>query len=111
MYSTRLLFKLSLFCGILISSIGIYLKITNQISEGHYQYRRSGIEFKTELIDGNGTIILGILTLLFSLYQYRTYERQKEENYNIRQKEDLKLLRKKNREIEKEKTIKNNTYN
>ena len=105
MYSTRLLFKLSLFCGILITSIGIYLKITNQISEGHYQYRRSGIEFKTETINGNGTIILGFLILLFSFYEYQTYKRQKKENDNIRKKEDLKLLRKKNREIEKEKLL------
>jgi hypothetical protein len=104
MYSTNIIFRLSLFCGILICSIGIYLKVTNQISQGYYQYRRSGIDYKTETINGNGIIILGFLILLFSFYQFRMYKIQKEDNENIRKKEDLKILRKKNREIEKQKS-------
>ena len=104
MYSTRLIFKLSLLCGILICSIGIYLKVTKQISQGYYQYSRRGIEFKTETINGNSTLILGFLILLFSFYQYRTYISQKEDIANLRKKENLKLLRKQNREIEKSKS-------
>ena len=105
MYSSKLIYTLSLYCGILICLIGIYLKVTNQISQGHYQYRRTGIDFKTETIDGSGTIILGFLMLMFSFYYYRTYIKQKEENDEIRKKEDLKLFRKKIREIEKQKSI------
>ena len=107
MYSTRIISKLALFCGILICSIGIYLKVSNQISQGWYQFRRTSIDFKKETIDGNGIIILGFLMLLFSLYQYRTYKLQKENNDNIRKKENLEFLRKKNRKIVREKSILN----
>lgn len=101
MYSTRLIFKLTFLCGIIFLLVGIYLKISKQASSSYYQYRRSGIDFKTETIDGNGTIFLGLILLILSFCGYLTYKSQKETNQIVRKKEDEIFLRK---EVRKEKS-------
>ena len=102
MYSTRIIFKLAFFCGITILFVGIYLKISNQISSSYYQYRRIGIDYKTEIIDGNGTIILGLILLAFSYFGYSKYKSQKEYNQTLRKEENEIIL---SNRIRKEKSI------
>ena len=104
MYSTRLIFKLTCFCGIIILFVGIYLKISNQLSSSYYQYRRIGIDFKTETIDGNGTIILGLILLVFSYFGYRKYKSQKELNQILRKKENETILHKRIRKESEKKS-------
>ena len=95
MRTTNILYRLTFFAGCVILLIGIYLKYNDAVSQGRY-VTKYGTRMHTETIDGNGTIVLGVLVLLFSwwingMYQSRKAEREKQiaqENDPSRKKEN-----------------------
>jgi hypothetical protein len=68
--------RVILIIGIIILAIGIYLRFTNQFSEG-YTAGRSGV-IQHGMIDGDICIILGIIMLLMSYGSYWMYKENKE---------------------------------
>lgn len=78
MYSTRIIYRLAFWVAIVILSIGGYLKYTHQLSRG-LQHNRLNNSSRMETIDGNGTLALGFLLLLFALWMYISYQKEKKE--------------------------------
>ncbi len=62
-----------LICGIIISGVGIYLIVTQQIATGIIYSGRFhtgiGVDGRETYITGNAALIIGILMSLFSIYQ------------------------------------------
>jgi len=62
----RILFWLTLCSGLIILAIGVYLKMTNQLSNGIYTTRYGTLQQGS--VSGFSAIILGIFLLLISIY-------------------------------------------
>lgn len=89
MYSTLIVCKLSFYGGILILILGIYLKIYSKVSNANFDYRRSGVHNNNDFIDGNGTIFLGFLILLFSFIMFKVYKNEVRLRIKQKEKENL----------------------
>ncbi|KGO89146.1 hypothetical protein Q764_08725 [Flavobacterium suncheonense GH29-5 = DSM 17707] len=74
--------------------IGGYLKFCNKTSSTQFDYRRLGTYTQKQTIDGNGTLILGALLLLVSLWMYNEYKTEKTERDERKEKEELEFLNK-----------------
>jgi Ca2+/Na+ antiporter len=68
-------FIITLFTGLIILAVGVYLKITNQFSAGLTSTKFSGTHYGA--ITGTSGIILGIFILLSSIWAYRMYKEEK----------------------------------
>lgn len=73
--------------SIAILGIGGYLKWTGTISQGKSYSRFSGTS-RDETIDGNGTLGLGLLVLLFALGMYILYRKEKKQREKRRAEEN-----------------------
>lgn len=93
MYSTKILKLLLFYGGIIILGIGCYLKFKNLTSTGGAYKNRHGIVIQPGTIDGNGTIILGLLILICSLITYYIYnsEKKKREKVIVEEDKDIKI--------------------
>ncbi|RXR18907.1 hypothetical protein EQG63_05530 [Flavobacterium amnicola] len=89
MYSTLIVSKLSFYGAIIILILGIYLKIQSKVSNANFDYRRSGVLSSNDFIDGNGTIFLGILILLFSFIMFKVYKNEVRLRIQQKEKENL----------------------
>jgi hypothetical protein len=59
-----------LFCGLIISFIGLYLLITNQISVGRSQPGRfGGAGGQSQIINGPFTLFIGLIICVFPAWQ------------------------------------------
>lgn len=70
------LFRITLISGLTIFSIGVYLKFSNQSSDGLTAGRFGNIHHG--MITGFSGMFLGILILLLSIWTYRIYKEEKE---------------------------------
>lgn len=89
MYSTKLISKLSFLIGIIIVVVGIYMKTNDIFSKGEPYRTRLGTYVKAETINGNGTILLGLILLLASFIAHRVYVKEKKIRDKKRLKENL----------------------
>jgi hypothetical protein len=91
MYSTRILKYLCLLSGTLITLIGCYMKFTNSTSTGISSSKYSVGQPST--IDGNGTLVIGLLLLICSLIAHFTYnsEKKKREKTRLEDDKDVKI--------------------
>ena len=97
MKTHKILFVVTLLCGIVILGIGIYLKLANQESSGYTSGRSGSISQGT--ITGNGALFLGILTLLFALGSLWMLKEEKKERAALATKiyPPIKPIKKKRR--------------
>ncbi len=93
MYSTKILKFLLFFGGIIILSIGCYMKTNEITSTGSPYSNRFGVVMQPGTIDGNGTIQLGLFLLICSLIAYFIYnsEKKKREKAKFEEDKDVKI--------------------
>lgn len=72
----KTLFLITLFAGLIIMGIGIYLKIVNQYSDGYSTGRLGNIHYG--MVNGFSGIFLGVLILLLSIWTYKIYRDEKD---------------------------------
>ena len=71
----RTLFIITLLAGLIILLIGIFLQITNSMSDGYTSSRYGNINYG--MINGFSGILLGILMLIISIWAYRISKNEK----------------------------------
>ncbi|MCL1867648.1 MAG: hypothetical protein FWF72_01685 [Paludibacter sp.] len=79
MKSTKMLFLITLIGGLIILFIGIYLQISNQMSEGYFysKYRYGNNTAYSQTINGFTGICLGIFVLFLSIFAFYNYRKEK----------------------------------
>jgi hypothetical protein len=87
---SKILYKLSFGAAIFILLSGAYFKISEHFVSGLI-FRKNG-NISTGTIDGNGTLVLGVMILLFSIWMYRDYKIMKRENERKRNREEKEIL-------------------
>lgn len=91
----KIIYKLSFCAAIFILMSGAYFKISKHFASGLI-FRKNG-SVSSGTIDGNGTLVLGIMILLFSIWMYRDYKKVSRENKRKKSQEENEILyRKKN---------------
>lgn len=90
----KILYKLSFGAAIFILLSGAYFKISKHFVSG-LVFRKNG-NVSTETIDGNGTLVLGVMILLFSIWMYRDYKILKRENERKNNREEKEILYRRN---------------
>lgn len=90
----KILYKLSFVAAIFILISGAYFKISNHFSSGLVFRKNGNISIGT--IDGNGTLVLGVMILLFSIWSYRNYKTLKRKNERKKNREEKEILYRRN---------------
>ncbi len=91
---SKILYKLSFGAAIFILLSGAYFKISKHFASGLI-FRKNG-NISTGTIDGNGTLVLGVMILLFSIWSYRNYKTLTRENERKRNQEEKEILYRRN---------------
>jgi vacuolar-type H+-ATPase subunit I/STV1 len=86
----RILYKLSLLVGLFLLFMGMIMKFFHYSSSGFSFSKRGDIYRGT--LDGNGTLILAGMILLFALWNYKFYLTEKKEKDTKRKKEIQELF-------------------
>lgn len=87
---SKILYKLSFGVAIFILLSGAYFKISKHFVSGLI-FKKNG-SVNTGTLDGNGTLVLGVMILLFSIWMYRDYKTLKKENERKRNYEEKEIL-------------------
>jgi hypothetical protein len=92
---------IGLFVGTILLSIGIFMKVSNIVSDGYTTGRYGSIHYGT--VDGYGVIILGIVILLLSILTYPNLNNDENRKKNIEKefKDEPKSKTKKKRKLRK----------
>lgn len=90
----KILYKLSFGAAIFILLSGAYFKISKHFVSGLI-FRKNGT-ISAGTIDGNGTLVLGVMILLFSIWSYRNYKTLKREEERKRNREGKEILFRRN---------------
>jgi hypothetical protein len=78
---SRILFSLTFIGGIIIIGIGLFLKLSNQISWGTYTNRFG--DTSQRMVNGMSALIIGFLLLVLSFIFWKGYKREKEKLKNM----------------------------
>lgn len=89
MYSIRILYNLFLLSGILTLLLGLYLKFFSKVSNADFEYTRYDVKESSQFIEGNGTIVLGLLLLFASCITLMIYNEEVKKKIELRKKESL----------------------
>jgi len=76
MKTSRILFSLTLIVGIIIIGIGLFLKLSDQISWGTYSNRSGDISYG--LVTGTSAFVIGSLLLILAFVLRINYKNEKE---------------------------------
>lgn len=93
MYGKKIFFGVSLIGGILIVLIGLNLKLNETISGGFTFSKNGNIGYG--IINCTSAIVLGFMILLFSLWTYHEYKKEKSDRVNRvndEKKEKIKFI-------------------
>ena len=76
MRPSKIVYYVSFLTGLFLLVAGVLMKLFSFESYGWF-FSKSG-ELHNGMLDGNGTIVLGIITLIFALVQKKMFNQKKE---------------------------------
>jgi hypothetical protein len=90
----KIVFKLSLILGIFLLIAGLFMKLYNVESQGWFFTKRGDLIHG--VLDANGTLVLGFIILVFSIWNKRSFSQEKQKHERLKNIEkNEELLRKK----------------
>ncbi len=86
MKSMKNFYALCLVIGLIITGIGIFLKISNSVTSGNTYGRVGNVNYNS--IEGFGTIGLGIFFIFFSFWVKKLYKKEKNKFETMKRNEE-----------------------